>query len=359
MYEFTEDFRLRKITKYELDGVDEREDLVVIPPSSKAGPCGSYCLFCYLRQNPKEMIYRVSFHDTLNDPELEKRIAYVSEHYPELWIRVTDTAGNVGLDEKRIESLQKAGLDEMQISVHTTKREKRIALMRSPLAGKLIDLLPLVARTFRVIADIILTPGYNVDDIGEIIGDLASMEVAEVRLFPVGVTRYNRDVRPLTGEELVFVKETALEAGKETGIKVVIPPIFKALLGELRLEVGPFEIEPAIKTYILTGELAYPELRRIFPKIPVIAVKNEFFGGNIGTAGLLTGRDVLRTVRSLPEVELGLILLPELMFYGDRTLDGYTREELISRILVEKGYMVESALEPGEIPKILESVGAV
>ncbi len=47
------------------------------------------------------------------------------------------------------------------------------------------------------------------------------------------------------------------------------------------------------------------------------------------------------------------------MFYGDRTLDGYTREELISRILVEKGYMVESALEPGEIPKILESVGAV
>ena len=359
MYEFTEDFRLRRITKYELDGVDEREDLVVIPPSSKAGPCGSNCLFCYLRQNPPEMIYRVSFHDTLNDPELEKRIAYVSEHYPELWIRVTDTAGNVGLDEKRIESLQKAGLDEMQISVHTTKKKKRIALMRSPLAGKLIDLLPLVAQTFRVIADIILTPGYNVDDIGEIIEDLASMDVAEVRLFPVGVTKYNTDVRPLTREELIFVKETTLDVGRETGIKVVIPPIFEALLGEFRLDIGPFEIEPEIPTYILTGELAYPELRRIFPRIPVVAVKNEFFGGNIGTAGLLTGRDVLRTVEKLPEVDLGLILLPELMFYGDKTLDGFTREELVSRILVEKGYMVESALEPAEIPRVLEKVGAL
>ncbi|MDV3103351.1 DUF512 domain-containing protein [Thermococcus waiotapuensis] len=359
MYEFTEDFKLRKITKYGLDGVDEREDLVVIPLSSRAGPCGSNCLFCYLRQNPPEMIYRVSFHDTLNDRELEKRIAYVSEHYPELWIRITDTAGNVGLDEERIKSLSRAGLDEMQISVHTTKKEKRIALMRSPLAGRLIDLLPLVAKTFRVIADIILTPGYNVDDIGEIIRDLASMDVAEVRLFPVGVTKYNKNVRPLTGEELVFVKETALEAGDETGIKVVIPPVFKALLGELRLDFGPVEVEPAIPTYILTGELAYPELRRIFPRIPVVRVKNEFFGGNIGTAGLLTGRDVLRTVEGLPEVDLGLILLPELMFYGDKTLDGYTRDELISRILVERGYMVESALEPAEVPKVLEKVGAI
>ncbi len=359
MYEFTEDFRLRRITKYELDGVDERGDLVVIPPSSKAGPCGSHCLFCYLRQNPPEMIYRVSFHDTLNDAGLEERIAYVSEHYPELWIRVTDTAGNVGLDEKRVESLQKAGLDEMQISIHTTKKKKRVALMRSPLAGRLTDLLPLVAETFRVIADIILTPGYNVDDIGEIIEDLASMGVAEVRLFPVGVTKYNQEVRSLTREELVFVKEKALNTGRETGINVVIPPIFEALLGEFRLDIGPFELEPEIPTYILTGELAYPELRRIFPGIKVVAVKNEFFGGNIGTAGLLTGRDVLKTIKYLPEVELGLVLLPELMFYGNKTLDGYTREDLVARILVERGYMVESALEPVEIPKILEKVGAV
>jgi len=37
MFEFTEDFKLRRITKYELDGIDEREDLVVIPPRARPG----------------------------------------------------------------------------------------------------------------------------------------------------------------------------------------------------------------------------------------------------------------------------------------------------------------------------------
>ncbi|AFK22637.1 DUF512 domain-containing protein [Pyrococcus sp. ST04] len=356
MYELTEDLKLRKITKYELDGVDERDDLLVIPPSSKAGPCGNGCIFCYLLQNPPDMIYKVPRHDTLNDPELEMRIKYARENY-DLWIRVTDTSGNVRFDEKRIESLYKAGLDEIQISVHTTKKEVRVKLMRNRHAGKLIDLLPLVAENFRVIADIILTPGYNVWDIGEIIEDLDRMGIHEVRLFPVGVTKYNKfNVRPLTKEELIFVKEVALQKDKELDIKVVIPPIFLALLGEFTIGLKPFDIEPTIPTYIFTGELAYPEMKRLFPKIKVVMVKNEFFGGNIGTAGLLTGRDVLREVLKLPEVDIGLIILPELMFYGDMTLDGWKRNELFTKILVEKGYIVETALEPQEIPKIIKNI---
>ncbi|CAB49981.1 DUF512 domain-containing protein [Pyrococcus abyssi] len=356
MYELTEDFKLRKITKYELDGIDERDDLLVIPPSSKAGPCGNGCIFCYLLQNPPEMIYKVPRHDTLNDPTLEDRIRYARENF-DLWIRVTDTSGNVRFDEDRIKSLYSAGLDEIQISVHTTKKDVRVKLMRNRHAGKLIDLLPMVVEHFRVIADIILTPGYNVDDIGEIIEDLDRIGVHEVRLFPVGVTKFNRfGVRPLTREELLYVKEVALEKDKELDIEVVIPPIFEALLGEFTTGLEPFDIETDFPTYILTGELAYPEMRRLFPKLNVIMVKNEFFGGNIGTAGLLTGRDVLREVEKLPEVDIGLILLPELMFYGDMTLDGWKREELFSKILIEKGYIVETALEPQEIPKVIEKV---
>ncbi|AEC52661.1 hypothetical protein PNA2_1746 [Pyrococcus sp. NA2] len=356
MYELTEDLRLRKITKYELDGVDEREDLLVIPPSSKAGPCGNGCVFCYLLQNPPEMIYKVPRHDTLNDPKLEDRIRYAREHY-DLWIRVTDTSGNVKFDIDRIKSLYSAGLDEIQISVHTTKKDVRARLMRNRHAGKLIDLLPIAAEHFRVIADIILTPGYNVRDIGEIIEDLDEMGVHEVRLFPVGVTRYNKfGVRPLTREELRYVKEVALKKDRELDIKVVIPPIFEALLGEFTTGLEPFDIEPDFPTYIFTGELAYNEMKRLFPKLNIVMVKNEFFGGNIGTAGLLTGKDVLREVEKLPEVDFGLLLLPELMFYGDMTLDGWNRRELSTKILMEKGYIVETALEPQEIPRIIEKV---
>ncbi|ALM74781.1 DUF512 domain-containing protein [Thermococcus barophilus] len=352
MYELTEDYKLRKITKFELDMVDERDDLLIIPPSSKAGPCGNDCVFCYLTQNPSQMIYRVAKHDTLNDPELERRVAYAREHY-DLWIRVTDTSANVRFDENRIESLYNAGLDEIQISLHTTKKDVRIKLMHNRNAGKVIDLIPKIVEHFRMIADIILTPGYNVSDIGEILDDLDSFGVHEVRLFPVGVTRFSK-TRALTREELLFVKSVALEKQKDLGIEIVIPPIFQALLGEFTTGLEPFDIEMNTPTYILTGELAYPEMKRLFPKLNVVMVRNEVFGGNIGTAGLLTGYDVLRAIKQLPEVDLGILLLPEVMFHGDITLDGWKREELFNRILIEKGYIVETALEPQEIPKILE-----
>ena len=352
MYELTEDYKLRKITKFELDMVDERDDLLVIPPSSRAGPCGNDCVFCYLIQNPPQIIYRAARHDTLNDPQLERRIAYAREHY-DLWIRVTDTSANVRFNEKRIDSLHRAGLDEIQISLHTTKKEVRIRLMHNRNAGKVIDLIPKIVEHFRMIADIILTPGYNVSDIGEILEDLDSFGVHEVRLFPVGVTRFSR-IRGLTREELLFVKNVALEKQKSLDLKIIISPIFQALLGEFTTGLEPFDIDTSVPAYILTGELAYPEMKRLFPKLNVVMVKNEVFGGNIGTAGLLTGHDILKTVKQLPEVELGVLILPEVMFHGDVTLDGWKREELFSRILIEKGYIVETALEPHEIPKILE-----
>lgn len=352
MYELTEEYKLRKITKYELDMVNEREDLLIIPPSSRAGPCGNDCVFCYLLQNPPQMIYRVAKHDTLNDPELEKRIAYARKNY-DLWIRVTDTSANVRFDERRIETLYNAGLDEIQISLHTTKKKVRVELMRNKNAERVIDLLPKVVEHFRTIADIILTPGYNVSDIGEILRELDEFGVHEVRLFPIGVTRFSK-TRPLSKEELQYVKRIVQEGQKDLDIKIVIPPIFQSLLGDFMLPFEPFEIESEFPVYIFTGELAYPEIKRLFPKLEVVMVKNEFFGGNIGTAGLLTAQDVLREIKKLPEVELGVIFLPELIFYGDFTLDGWKRRELFNRILVEKGYIVETALEPQEIPKMLE-----
>lgn len=354
MYELTEEYRLRKITKYELDMIDEREDLLIITPSSKAGSCANSCVFCYLTQNPPQIVFRASKHDTLNDPEIENRIAYAREHF-DLWIRVTDTGGNVRFDEKRIESLYNAGLDEIQISLHTTKKEVRVRLMNNKNAGKLVDLIPVIVEHFRMIADIILTPGYNVNDIGEILDDLDNLGVHEARLFPAGITRWSK-IRPLTKEELLFVKEVALEKQKDLSMKVVIPPIFLALLGEFTTGLEPFDVECEPPAYIFTGELAYPEIKRLFPKLNVVRVKSEFFGGNIGSAGLLTAHDVLREVKKLPEADLGLIILPEVMFHGDLTLDGWRRQRLYNKILIDRGYIVESALEPEEVPKILEEI---
>jgi NifB/MoaA-like Fe-S oxidoreductase len=54
--------------------------------------------------------------------------------------------------------------------------------------------------------------------------------------------------------------------------------------------------------------------------IEVVAVRNEFFGGNIAVAGLLTGADLSRAMAGLPEGRRYLI--PDSCVSGGRFLDG-------------------------------------
>ena len=54
--------------------------------------------------------------------------------------------------------------------------------------------------------------------------------------------------------------------------------------------------------------------------IEVVAVPNEFFGGNIGVAGLLTGADLAAVLAGLPEGRR--YLLPDSCLSGGRFLDG-------------------------------------
>jgi len=60
--------------------------------------------------------------------------------------------------------------------------------------------------------------------------------------------------------------------------------------------------------------------------IEVLAVRNEFFGGNIGVAGLLTGADLGRALAGLPEGRRYLI--PDSCLSGGRFLDGTALAEL-------------------------------
>ncbi len=55
-------------------------------------------------------------------------------------------------------------------------------------------------------------------------------------------------------------------------------------------------------------------------RLRVLPVANEFFGGNVGVAGLLTGADVLRAVAA-DELPAALYVLPDVALAGDRFLD--------------------------------------
>jgi len=81
--------------------------------------------------------------------------------------------------------------------------------------------------------------------------------------------------------------------------------------------------------------------------VRVVVVHNEFFGGNTSVAGLMTGSDVARTLRDLPEGHR--YLLPDVCLSEGRFLDGTTIDDLPRAVEVvpTDGRSLRAALEVG------------
>lgn len=89
---------------------------------------------------------------------------------------------------------------------------------------------------------------------------------------------------------------------------------------------------------VLTGELGAqviePLIRAAEPQAStrVIAVQNEFFGGNVGVTGLMVGSDLQRVLALEPEGDR--YLLPDVCLSNGRFLDGLTIEDLPRQVEV-------------------------
>ena len=101
---------------------------------------------------------------------------------------------------------------------------------------------------------------------------------------------------------------------------------------------------------MLTGEYGARVLRPLVSSLPgdveVVAVRNEFFGGNIGVAGLLTGADLSTVLARLPEGRRYLV--PDSCLSGGRFLDGTALEDLPRpvEVVAADGASLRRALAP-------------
>lgn len=85
---------------------------------------------------------------------------------------------------------------------------------------------------------------------------------------------------------------------------------------------------------ILTGSLAAPVLRSHVDELSKLSgvdvvvheVENTFFGGNIGVAGLLTGKDIANALNEVPASHR--VLLPDVCLSNGVFLDGLTLDDL-------------------------------
>ena len=89
---------------------------------------------------------------------------------------------------------------------------------------------------------------------------------------------------------------------------------------------------------LVTGQAAAPLVGRLLAECGLSArrggcspVRNDFFGGNVDVAGLLTARDVLAQLPA--RLEGAVVVLPDVMFNSDGlTLDGMATHELLGEI---------------------------
>ncbi len=102
---------------------------------------------------------------------------------------------------------------------------------------------------------------------------------------------------------------------------------------------------------VLTGTLGAPVIRPLIDSLErddvrVLPVANEFFGGNTGVTGLITGEDVGRVLSEQPEGHR--YLLPDVCLSDEgRFLDGVTIDELPRpvEVVTTDGVALRAALE--------------
>jgi putative radical SAM enzyme (TIGR03279 family) len=337
--------------------------------------CRNKCMFCFIDQLPKGM------RDTLYFKDDDSRLSFLQGNYLTL----------TNMNEHDLEKIIYYKLSPINISFQATNPELRCKMLHNRFAGDIMDKVQrLKAAGIVMNGQIVLCRGVNDgEELDRSIRDLVTLmpELQSVSVVPVGLTRYRDGLYPLEP----FTKEDAcrvldlihswqeklvkkygthfIHAGDEWYILAERSmPEETTYDGYLQLENGvgmvrllKEEVDACLadlpgddrkrKVTIATGELAAPYLREhvasIRGKYPgveaqVITVKNEFFGGKITVAGLLTGQDL---VNQLKGKDLGEeLLLTTNMLKSDEPvfLDDMTVEQLQTALQI-KVSIVESS----------------
>ena len=346
---------------------DETEDLGLGFEQIVPRQCANECIFCFCKGNPETARPSLFVRDE------DVRLSFLYGNYTTL-TSITD-------DEMRRVIEQR--LSPQYVSVHATDLDVRAYLLgvdkkRADITGKMQKLLD---AGIEIHAQVVLCPNINDGEtLRRTIYDLAEFHphVRSVAIVPLGLTRYLNDARltPITpdfcrctirevssiqrnlrarlgitfaflGDEIYLRADQHVPGRKhygdypqiEDGIGMVrsFANEFEALMRRLARKSGAVARPSgrALFGTVLTGTLFAPVLRkkieglnsRFGTRLHIIAVDNEYFGGDISVAGLLTGGDFLAARKNV----LGdFAIIPRVALKSDEPvmLDGMRFEEL-------------------------------
>lgn len=302
----------------------ERAGLGIEIKPFRPKPCKNKCSFCFINQLPKRM------RKTLYLKDDDFRMSFLYGNY----ITLTNLTRS---DKKRIIEQR---LSPLYVSIHTTNNDLRRKMLGNPKAPDILsELKELTSHKIRIHAQIVLCPGQNDgEELSRTIRDLQKFYpyVSSIAAVPVGATRHKKtSPKIFSRQEAVDVIEALNKAGrrfkKRHGDPLVFPadefyilagspfPPLKEYgeLSQLENGVGmvpeflnsakrlklPKKIKP-LKIALFTGVSFMPYLQKFAIKlrsiegltIDLFKIENRFFGSSVTVAGLLTGKDILRSI---------------------------------------------------------------
>ncbi len=329
--------------------------------------CANECIFCFCNGNPADARPSLFIKDE------DVRLSFLYGNYTTL----------TSITEDEMRRIVEQRLSPQYVSIHATDLDVRAYLLgiekdRADITPKLKRLLD---AGIEIHAQVVLCPGINDGAVlRKTIADLAAEHprITSVAIVPLGLTRYNTDprltavtpefcrqiidevsvmeseFRERLGTTFAFLgDEIYLRAGGkvperlhygdypqiEDGIGMVRS--FHNEFGSLlrRLKRRPPQKSQELGGTLLTGTLFAPVLKPLIEKLnqqtgtnlSVEGVDNNYFGGDVSVAGLLTGGDLL-SARERIQGDFVIVSKSTLKSDDEIMLDGMTVAELSAKL---------------------------
>ena len=321
-------------------------------------PCLNKCIFCFVDQQPKGL------RESLYVKDDDWRTSYLQGTY------ITGT----NLKEEDWQRMEALRLSPMYVSIHTTNPDLRVKMLNNKRAGEILNILDRFKKIgVEIHGQIVLCPDINDgEELKRTVNDLKKYKkiLKSLAVVPVGVSKYREGdiLKPLTKEnanniidlldefnlcqkrhiamasdEIFITAEREIPDKKYYGNFVQI----EDGVGSIRLLEDSFrklkkklkkKLKNKKKISILTGSIAAKlfnkfknEIKVENLEIEILDVKNEFFGDRISVAGLITGGDILKSIKNkvLDHVVIPSVMLKE---GTEEFLDGITISDIETEI---------------------------
>ena len=335
----------------------ERTDLGIKIKPFRIKSCKNKCVFCFVKQLPQKMRKTLYLRDD------DYRSSFLHGNY----ITLTNLSSN---DKNRIFEQR---LSPLYVSVHSTNDGLRRKMLGNPKAPDILkEISEFASRKIRLHTQIVICPGLNDgEELSRTIKDLEKFYpyISSIAVVPVGLTKYKKgSVKPVEksdaikiidevhkiqgrlkrrhGDPLVYLAdEFYIKAGLpfpplktygdlpqlENGVGLT--PLFISQAKKLKL---PGKIEPKTTAATFTGTSFMPFLKEFVERlnkiegltVDLFEVENRFFGQTVTVAGLLTGKDILKTIVGRTKAECLLVPDVALRESSSLFLDNVTLQDI-------------------------------